>query len=125
MAYQLMLINPGGSRFPPVKAWKAPWLRSIEDVSHPDVWLTRHSGIQALTGMVLVATGTGICDGSNGNVPHTIVALSSARVGDLDFTTAEWARRLVVLPEVRKGNDLGSVLSTIMDFSLAYNQLKS
>jgi len=23
MIYQLMLINPRGSRFPPVKAWKA------------------------------------------------------------------------------------------------------
>ncbi len=75
--------------------------------------------------MLLVANETGVRDGSNDDVPHTVVALSSPRVGDLEFTTAEWARRLVVLEEVRRGNDLGSVLSTIMDVSLAYKQLKS
>jgi hypothetical protein len=75
--------------------------------------------------MLLVANETGVRDGSNDDVPHTVVALSSTRVGDLDFTTAEWARRLVVWQEVRRGNDLGSVLSTIMDVSLAYKQLES
>ncbi len=75
--------------------------------------------------MLLVANETGVRDGSNDDVPHTVVALSSTRVDDLDFTTAEWARRLVVWEEVRRGNDLGSVLSTIMDISLAYKQLKS
>jgi len=113
MIYQLMLINPGGSRFPPVKAWKA---RDSDLQRISAVQTCGKAGIEALTEMLLVANETDVRDGSNDDVPHTVVALSSTRVGDLDFTTAEWARRLVVLEEVRRG---------IMDVSLAYKQLKS
>lgn len=73
--------------------------------------------------MSIVATGTGACDDSNDNVPHTIVALSSALLaiwilrpqngpGDSLF----WRRfeRVMILDP-----------STIMDFSLANNRLKA
>lgn len=60
--------------------------------------------------MVLITTRASVCNGSSDDGANAVVALTAAGVGDLNLAAAVWARRLVLLPVVREGDDFATVL---------------
>ena len=105
--YQQILNSPGGSRLPPVKASKAPSLKSSgrEGQRDHDCW----EG-DLHTKMVFITRGTGICDRSNNHVPFSIVVTPASLIGDLDLAATVWSWRCTALPISGQSDDLGTIL---------------
>lgn len=105
--YHLMLICPGGSRLPPVRAWKAPWLRSNIHLNQVKIALERPF---LLTQMVLITAGAGIRDSDGHLLTLPVVVLPSALVGDFDLAAAKCGRIAGSLPDWAYSGDVISIL---------------
>lgn len=60
--------------------------------------------------MVLVTTWARIRNCSHYDAIGAIIVLTSSGVGDLNLAATVWAWRLVLLPVVGQGDDLGTIL---------------
>ena len=105
-----MLICPGGSRLPPVRAWKAPWLRS--NIHANQVRIT-FEGSFLLTQMVLDTAGAGIRDSDRHLLTLAVVVLPSALVGDFDLAAAKCGRIAGSLPDWAYSGDVVSILERL------------
>ena len=105
--YQQMLNSPGGSRLPPVKASKAPSLKSGGRKGQRDhgCWEGDFH-----TQMVLITRGTGILHRSDDHGSLSIIVIPASLVGDLDLAATVWSWRCTALPISGQSDDLGTVL---------------
>ena len=108
--YHLMLIFPGGSRLPPVRAWKAPWLRSNIHANQVKIAL---EGSFLLTQMVLVTAGAGIRDSDGHLLTLAVVVLPSALVGDFDLAATICGRIAGSLPGWAYSGNVISILDRL------------
>lgn len=108
LTHQSMLNVPGGSKFPPVRPWKAPWLRSNINLNQSKL---APKGLIPLTNVVFSTAWAGIRNRDGHYFTLAVVVLPPACVGDFDLAAAIFGRIARSLPFCAYGGDIISILN--------------